>query len=162
MPLVMMVINSDCVAPGQERPNAQRGFRLAHEDAGRHVQRLGAADAHGQLHQASHGLDHDLHDAQVVEHGEEGGDKDDGGQHLEGDDEPIGGVLLAQLAKDEPGADKGIGQHAVHRVSGCGQGPFPGVKAQHQHGEDPLQPKSPGRRLPADGLSVGRKQPRQR
>ena len=71
-------------------------------------------------------------------------------------------MLLAEIAKNHLRSSEGVGEHAVHCVSGSRQGPLPGVKAQHQHGEDPLQPKSPGGRLPAYGFPVGRKQPRHR
>ena len=86
MPLVMMVNSSDSVSPREERPDGERRFGLAHEDAGRHVERFGAARAHHLLHHDGHAAHHPLHDAQVVENGEKRGDEDDDGQHLEGED----------------------------------------------------------------------------
>ena len=47
---------------------------------------LGAAGAHGPLHDPGDDLDDLLHETDVVEDGEEGADEDDGGQHGEGED----------------------------------------------------------------------------
>ena len=146
----------------EERTNAQRGLRLAHEDAGSDVQRFGAADLHGQLHQPRHALDHKLHDAQVIQHSKKRRDEDDDRQHLEGDDEPIRRVLLAQFAEDKSRAHESIREHAVDNVAGRRHGSLSAREAQYQQGENPLQAQSPGSRLPANRLTVGRKQPRQR
>ena len=69
---------------GQKRPDGERGFCLSHEDARCNVQGLGAARAHEARHYFGRQLDDELHDAVVIKHGEERGDKDNRGQHLEG------------------------------------------------------------------------------
>ena len=71
---------------GEEGADGERGFGLAHEDAGGDVGGLGAAGAHGALHDPGDDLDDLLHEADVVQDGEEGGDEDDGGQNGEGED----------------------------------------------------------------------------
>ena len=71
---------------GEKRADGERRFGLAHEDGGGDVEAFRAGDAHGLLHDPGKAADDDLHDADVVEHGKEGGDEDDGGQHLEGEE----------------------------------------------------------------------------
>ena len=46
MPLVITVMSSELRQVGKKRADGQRGFRLAHENAGGDVQRLRAARAH--------------------------------------------------------------------------------------------------------------------
>ena len=83
MPLVMMVNNSDLRQSGQERPDGQRRFRLAHEDAGGDAGRFGAAGAHDPLHHHSHAANEHLHHAELVQHGKQRRDEDDDRQYLE-------------------------------------------------------------------------------
>ncbi len=71
MPLTMTVNSSLSVRFGEKRPDGQRRFGLAHEDAGRHIGGLGAAGSHYAQHHFRHRLDDHLHDAQVVQHGKE-------------------------------------------------------------------------------------------
>ena len=86
MPLTMIVNSSDCVKPGQERPDRQRRLGLPHEDASRDVRRLGAARAHDPLHPNRHAADHVLHHAEVVEDGEHCANEDDDRQNLKRED----------------------------------------------------------------------------
>src|SRR3984957_4363346 len=64
---------------GEEGGDGEGGFGLAHEDAGGDVGRFCSRGAHGALHDPCDDLNHFLHEADVIEHGEESGDKDDGG-----------------------------------------------------------------------------------
>jgi len=141
---------------GEERPDGERGFGLAHEDGGGHVHALRAGDAHGLEHDPGHGADDDLHDAYVVEHGEKGGDKDDGGQNLEGEDGAQRTIGQAQSSAEEDfGAGIGGGEHGFHHVPGPGHELLSVVEAQHEKGKDQLQTQSPGDGAPADMFAVG-------
>ena len=112
MPLVMMVISSVRVAPWEERADGERGLGLAHEDGGGDIHAFSAGDAHGLEHDPGQAADDDLHEADVVEHGEEGGDEDDGGQHLEGEDGAERGAMRrARAGRRELGAGVGGGEH---------------------------------------------------
>ena len=86
MPLVMMVISSLRVALARNGRMVSGASVWPMKMRGGHVHAFRAGDAHGLEHDPGHGADDDLHHADVVEHGEEGGDEDDGGQHLEGED----------------------------------------------------------------------------
>ena len=55
----------------QERPDGQWSFRLPHENAGRHVQRLSPARAHDPLHQPSRRANDNLHHAKVIKQSEQ-------------------------------------------------------------------------------------------
>ena len=105
----------------EERPDGERGFRLAHEDAGGYVHAFSAGDAHGLEHDPRHGANDDLHEADVIENREEGGDENNGGQHLEGEDGAGGGrddlteragVGKAELAEQDAGARERGREHA--------------------------------------------------
>ena len=87
MPAVITHISSDCVILLRNGRIGERGLGLAHEDRGGHVQALGAARAHQARHHLRDGLHDHLHHAEVVEDREQGGDEDDRGQDLEGEDE---------------------------------------------------------------------------
>src|SRR6185312_2710637 len=56
----------------EEGADGQRSFSLAHEDAGGDVSGFGSGDAHGLLHDPGEGADDELHEADVIEDGEEG------------------------------------------------------------------------------------------
>src|ERR1700687_4977265 len=87
----------------QKRADGERRFGLAHEDAGGHVERLRAAGAHDGSHHPGGGTNDELHHAQVIEHGKKGGDEDDGGKHLEGEDQAEAGVGFTDFAEDKLG-----------------------------------------------------------
>jgi hypothetical protein len=88
------------------RLDDQRRLGLAHEDVGRHRERLGAAGPHQVHHRARHQRDHPLQDAVVVEDGEERRDEDDRRQRREGEHEPVRqhlaeDFLLGEIAEHE-------------------------------------------------------------
>ena len=104
-----MVMSSDRGGAGEEGADGERGFGLAHEDAGGDVGGLGAACAHRPLHDPGDPADDDLHEADVIHDGEECGDEDDGGQDGKGEDgEGIAGC--AERAEDERGAVDGVAE----------------------------------------------------
>ena len=82
MPLVITVINSERVRSGKKRPNGLRGFRLAHENAGGHIQRLRAARSHQPRHQPRRELDDELHDSEVIKHRKKRADENHRWQNL--------------------------------------------------------------------------------
>lgn len=72
---------------GKKRANGERSFGLPHENAGSHIQRLCAARAHKAGHDFCGQLNDELHDSVVIKHGEKRGDKNDGWENLEGEEE---------------------------------------------------------------------------
>ena len=103
----------------------------------------------------------------MVKHGEEGGDKDDGGQNLEGEDGALigglrgqqiaegSGVGKAELAKQNPGSSEGRREHGSDYAASPSHELLSVVEAQHEEGEGKLQAKAPGDGAPADTFAVG-------
>ncbi len=97
------------------RLHDDRRFGLPHEDVGRRRQRLGAARAQRVHHPARHQPDDDLQHAEVIEHGEERGDEDDGRQRREGKDEAV-------LGPEDPGHHLLVRERPEHEVrAGVGE-----------------------------------------
>ena len=95
-----MVMSSERVAPARKGRMVSGSFGLAHEDACGDVGRFRAGGAHGALHDEGDDLDDLLHEPDVIQDGEEGGDEDDGGEDGEGEDgKGIAGN--AERAEDE-------------------------------------------------------------
>ena len=91
---------------GEEGADGERGFGLAHEDAGGDVGGLCAAGAHGAEHDPGDEADDALHEAEVVEHGKEGADEDDGGEDGEGEDgRGLPGVPSGPKTSEEPSTE---------------------------------------------------------
>ena len=155
MPHVMMVIISDRVASGRKGANCEGRFRLAHEDAGRDVERFRSARAHQSGHHTRGSLHHQLHDSQVIKHREESRDKDDGRQSLEGKIESSRGVLLAEVAKDEGSAVVSEIQKPVGRCTQLLEKEPAILRPHDQESESNLQTEAPGDCLVANGLAVG-------
>ena len=139
----------------EEGADGERGFGLAHEDAGGDVGGLGAGGAHGALHDPGDDLDDLLHDADVVEDGEEGGDEDDGGQDGEGEDgERVAGVPRGP--KTMRGAVDGVAEQAGDGVaSRRARMRLAEAPLDDEEGEEDLQAETPGDGAPADGAAVG-------
>ncbi len=139
--------------------DGERRLGLAHEDRGRGVQRLGPARAHQAGHHLGQRPDDGLHDAVVIENGEERRDEDDGGQHLEGEVEGIlRGGLRSQLPEQEPRTFFGKSQQAVHSPGEERDG-FPAEGClQHQYRQAELQPEAPKDGSQPDGPPVGGEQ----
>src|ERR1019366_4647383 len=139
--------------------DGERSFRLAHEDAGRHVQRLRAADTHHFLHGDGHDFDHALHEAQVVQNREERGDEDDDGQHLEGEHETDRGIIGAQLPEYERAAGFGVAEHRGHTLADDAQN-LTRRRLQYDDREGELQADAPQNQAELDIFLVRREQPR--
>ena len=106
------------------------------------------------MHDEGDDLDDLLHEADVVEDGEEGRDEDDGGQNGEGEDRDRRSGN-AEIAEDERGAIDGVAEQAGDEVGdglehGLAIGPL-----DDGEGEDDLQAEAPDDGLPADGAPVG-------
>jgi hypothetical protein len=114
MPEVMTVISSDSVISGRYGPDRERRLGLPHEDAGGHVQRLGAAALHHAVHHDGEQPDHHLHQAVVIEDGEERRDEDDRRQHLEGEDHPVARPFRPERADHRPAPDAAVAERPEH------------------------------------------------
>ena len=86
MPLVMMVISSLRVALDRNGRMVSGASVWPMKMRGGHVHAFGAGDAHGLQHDPRHAANDDLHQPDVIEHGEKCRDEDDGGQHLKRED----------------------------------------------------------------------------
>ena len=155
---------------GDEGAHYQRRFGLTDKHVGRHREGFRSADPHGLGHHPGHPLHHPLHDAQVVEHRHQRGEEDNGGQHLEGEDEPeslrlqvfrkcFGKVALGgQRVKHEAGAVGGKADDDDKKFTH----PFKYLAAvgglQHQQSKKHLQPQAGGHQAPVDPAAVIRKQ----
>ncbi len=111
--------------------------------------------AHGALHDPGDDPDDLLHETDVVEDGEEGGDEDDGGKDGEGEDgERVAGG--AEAAEDQRGAVGGVAEEAGDDGGDAAcrmrlaEGPL-----DDEEGEDDLEAEAPGYGAPADGAAVG-------
>ena len=152
----------------EEGADGEGSLGLAHKDGGGDVHGLRARDAHGFEHDPGEAADDDLHEADVVHDGEKGGDEDDCGEDLEGEDGAGIGVSVvgedvakgscageAELAEEDLGAGEGGGEHVLDDVAGPAHGVAAEVEAENEEGEEDLESESPGDGAPADGLAVG-------
>src|ERR1700758_4813511 len=80
---------------GQEGANGDWRFRLTHEDAGGNIQRLSPASAHDARHGPGRDANDELHDAVVIENGEESTDENDSGEDLKRENKTDTRSLLA-------------------------------------------------------------------
>src|ERR1019366_3798338 len=110
MPLVITVISSERVSSG-------RNGGMVSGASVWPMKILGAAGAHEAGHHLSGEFDDELHDSVVIEHGEEGGDKNDGRQHLECKKESHRRALRTERTEDELRSLKGIAKQAIDGVS---------------------------------------------
>ena len=81
----------------------ERGFGLADEDIGGGGEGFGPAGAEGFAEAAAEGADDDLHGADVVEDGDEGGEEDDHGEDFDHEDEAEAGAARVREATEEEG-----------------------------------------------------------
>ncbi len=139
---------------GEEGADGQRGFGLAHEDAGGDVGGFRAASAHGALHDEGDDLDDLLHEADMVEDGEEGADEDDGGKDGEGEDGERA-LRVAECTEDEGGAVDGVAEEAGDDAGDAGEDDLAGVPLDDREGEEDLQAEAPDDGAPADGAAIG-------
>ena len=97
---------------GEEGADGERGFGLAHEDAGGDVGGLRAGGAHGALHDPGDDLDDLLHEADVIQDGEEGAEtKMMVGRTAKA--KTASGLLgIAERAEDQRGAVGGVAEQA--------------------------------------------------
>jgi len=139
---------------GEKRANRERSFRLTHEDAGGHVEGFGATGAHQARHDLCGCFYDDLHDAPVVEQGEECGDENDDGESLEGEDESARGILHAELAENERRAEVGKVEQPFGAAAELGENVLTDGPAHHQECEHDLQSEAPGDDFGADRAAI--------
>ena len=108
-------------------------------------------------------LHHPLHDSEVVENREEGGDEDDDGQNLKREHhaELRGGIGAQRVSEHEPAARRGVAQHGGHARADHLENPAE-TGLQHQHREGELQAETPGQDAQLDGALVRGHQPGER
>ncbi len=140
---------------GEEGPDGEGGFGLAHKDAGGDVRGFRSGDAHGLLHDPGKGADDELHEADVIKDGEEGRDEDDSWENFEGEDGQ-GGVVCAEIAEDHGGAGDGVGEELVDAVACGGEDALAYGGFEDDDGEDELEAEAPGYCAPLDRTAIGR------
>ena len=91
---------------------------MAHDDAGGHAGGFRAAGSHELLHDDSHGLHENLHDAEIIKNGEERANEYNDGQDLEGDDDAKTAIRQTELiAENEAGSGGGAIQQSVDKLA---------------------------------------------
>ena len=159
MPLTMIVNSSDSVMAGDKGPDGERGFGLAHEDAGGDVQGFGAARAHDALHDDGENLHDLLHDPEVVKDGKKRSDEDDDGQDAEREDRSQRSARPAEgVAEDKRTAFLGIGQHGGH---GDARRPeqLTEIGLEYEDRESELKSETPEDQAQFNGALVMREEP---
>src|SRR5882724_6063579 len=147
--------------PVEKRTYGERRFRLAHENAGRDVQRFRSARAHHLGHDPGESANNQLHHADVIEKREDRGDKDDRGKHLERKNKSQRRFLLAQLTKHKLRAKESETQEFIRSLSGVLEDCAANREAQDKECKRQLQAQSPENRLQAYGLAICGKHIRQ-
>ncbi len=144
---------------GKKRADGERGFGLAHEDAGGDVERFCAAGAHDAGHQPRGGPDDELHDADVIKHGEESGDEDDRGKHLEGERKTEAREFFrqAEIAENKSGACVGEAEKLVRSGAEKAEDFTAERRAKDEVAKRELQAEAPQDCLQLDGLPRGGK-----
>src|SRR5439155_8441088 len=102
--------------------------------------------------------DDELHDAVVVEHREESGDKDDRGQDLKGEEETELAALFAQLTEHELRASEGVTEKFADRIARPRKEIAAERKAQDEEGENELQTESQYPRFDPDSPAIAGEQ----
>ena len=156
--------------PAEIGANRQRRLGLAHENAGGDVQRLGAARAHHAVHHHREQPDHHLHQAEVVQDREQGGDEDDRRQDLKGEDDAVLGPGFAERTGHHLRPHGPVAQRAEHHRRADGRvveqlpDPVPQpleralakVGLEHHQGEQHLQAEPPRHDASLDGATIRR------
>ncbi len=140
---------------GEEGANKQRRLTLREEDIAGGHQGFGAAGAEQTVNGAAQYPDHPLHDAEVVEYGDQRADKDHQRQHPHGEDKAVAGEIAkhkadAAVGKAEQGGDA-IAHGTEHDLSGG--------EIEHQGSKTGLQGERTQHGSPADGSAVFTRQP---
>ncbi|MNZ94186.1 hypothetical protein D3C78_1132870 [compost metagenome] len=99
--------------------------------------------------------DHPLHDAKVIEHGDQGADEDHQRQHPHGEDEAVAG----QIAKHEADAAVGEAEQGGNAVAHGAEQELARGKVEHQGGQAYLQRQGAQHGTPADGTAIFTRQP---
>src|SRR6266478_1629349 len=103
----------------EEGADGERGFGLAHEDAGGDVEGFRAAGSHDAGHDPGGDSNDNLHHADVIKESEKSSDKDDCRKYLKGKGKTEGRNFLADFTEDKFRADVRIAEKFVN-VKTCG------------------------------------------
>ncbi len=135
----------------------QRRLALTDEDVGHRRHGFGLGGAEQPRHGAADEADHQLHDAEVVEHGDERREEDHQGQHVEGKHEADAiHREVDQVAKQEVDTRLAACQHGVDPVGHPLQRPAPQRYIEHQSADGDLQGQRQPHGAQANGPAVGR------
>jgi hypothetical protein len=93
----------------------------------------------------------------VIEHCEECGDKNDGGQNSEGEDSEWALGITKPGAEDEDGAIGGVAQHGRYFVGGPLKNNLPDGPLDDQEGEEDLKTETPDDSAPTYRAASSRK-----
>ncbi len=154
---------------GDEGPDGERRFGLAHEDAGGDVKRLRTTGAEHFLHGDGHGAHQHLHHAQIVHDGEERGDEDDDGQNLKGEKDAgarakalqefgEGPGAVAKRTEDKLTASDGVTEHGIDALPNALEDQAE-IRFENDDREGQLQAQAPEQDARLDGTFVRGKQP---
>ena len=91
---------------GDIRTHHQRRFGLTNEDVRRGRQRLGTRGLQNRPQRAAENANDQLHNAQVVKHGNQRREEDDHRQHAQGKDEAAAAKHLEHFIGDQPAEDE--------------------------------------------------------
>src|ERR1700722_202111 len=147
----------------QKRTDGERGFGLAHEDAGRYVERFRAAGAHDASHDPSGDANDELHDADVIEERKKSGDENNCGQNLEGEKKVFwrsgetrsGSGGQAEFAQDKLRTVKRVAEEQIDVVARLFKKVAADGEAQYENGKGELQAKAPEHSFELDGFAIG-------
>ena len=142
----------------EEGTDGEGSFRLAHEDAGGDAGGFSTAGAHDAAHDEGHAFNDELHDAEVIQNAEEGRDKDDDGEDLEGEENAERSGGFTEGAKEEAGAFFGVAEEGFDGAAGVFKSSAEG-RFENEEGEEQLEAEAPREELGADRSTVGREEP---
>ena len=137
----------------EEGSDREWRLRLSHENARGHVQRFGSARSHDSRHHPGKNTDDDLHNAEVIKHGKERGDENDGRQHPKGEVAQLR-TGVRKIPKDEVRSSIRIAKQLRDRIPGFLKHNPPCVDSEYEYGKHELQAKPPGHGLQSNGTTV--------
>src|SRR5208283_255089 len=117
------------------------------------VQRFRSARSHHSRHHPRERAYKQLHHSDVIEKRENGGDKNDGGQHLKRENKSERGSVYPQSPKNKFGAGKRKTQQLVYGIPELLKQDAAQPELQHKYPEGQLQAQSPQDCLKLDRVS---------
>jgi hypothetical protein len=111
--------------------------------------------AHHASHDPGRNLDDELHDAEVIEHGEKRANENNGRQHLKRKIKAEMGALLTQVAENKLRAGIGIAKQSTDGIASPLKNPLPSSNSQHANRKGELQAQAPGHGLQPNCTPIG-------